>query len=133
MPRVTSRPRAAAAAMGRSRGGAGKASTVFSIARSGVLRAKGKGKARPVTSGLKQVSAGPGEALAGRASARSGLLPFGLAERRRKRSELMKSSCFRGGARPGTERQKCRIFTRKLGLYVNVIICSKRSTRGSFG
>lgn len=46
--------------MGKSRGGAAKAGSVFRIARSGVLRAKAKGKARPVTSGLKQVSAAAG-------------------------------------------------------------------------
>ncbi|XP_041891818.1 ribosomal biogenesis factor [Corvus kubaryi] len=42
--------------MGKSRGGAAKAGSVFRIARSGVLRAKAKGKARPVTSGLKQIN-----------------------------------------------------------------------------
>ncbi|XP_068041894.1 ribosomal biogenesis factor [Anomalospiza imberbis] len=60
-PRVTAlcdvtRPRAVAAAMGKSRSGAAKAGSVFRIARSGVLRAKAKGKARPVTSGLKQIN-----------------------------------------------------------------------------
>lgn len=54
--------------MGKSRGGAGKAGSVFRIARSGVLKAKAKGKARPVTSGLKQVSAAVGGG-AGRAAA----------------------------------------------------------------
>lgn len=54
--------------MGKSRGGTAKAGSVFRIARSGVLRAKAKGKARPVTSGLKQVSAAAGGG-AGRAAA----------------------------------------------------------------
>ncbi|XP_032562680.1 ribosomal biogenesis factor isoform X2 [Chiroxiphia lanceolata] len=42
--------------MAKSRGGAAKAGSVFSIARSGALRAKAKGKARPVTSALKQIN-----------------------------------------------------------------------------
>ncbi|XP_005479597.1 ribosomal biogenesis factor [Melozone crissalis] len=42
--------------MGKNRGGAAKAGSVFRIARSGVLKAKAKGKARPVTSGLKQIN-----------------------------------------------------------------------------
>lgn len=56
--------------MGKSRGGAAKAGSVFRIARSGVLRAKAKGKARPVTSGLKQVSA-----AAGGGASRAGAAP----------------------------------------------------------
>ncbi|XP_054492416.2 ribosomal biogenesis factor [Agelaius phoeniceus] len=55
-PCDVTRPRAAAAAMGKNRGGAAKAGSVFRIARSGVLKAKAKGKARPVTSGLKQIN-----------------------------------------------------------------------------
>ncbi|KAF2981817.1 hypothetical protein EK904_011770 [Melospiza melodia maxima] len=49
--------------MGKSRGGAAKAGSVFRIARSGVLKAKAKGKARPVTSGLKQAYATGGIGL----------------------------------------------------------------------
>ncbi|TRZ17873.1 hypothetical protein HGM15179_009240 [Zosterops borbonicus] len=42
--------------MGKSRGGAAKGGSVFRIARSVGIRAKAKGKARPVTSGLKQIN-----------------------------------------------------------------------------
>ncbi|XP_005042316.1 PREDICTED: uncharacterized protein C8orf59 homolog [Ficedula albicollis] len=42
--------------MAKGRSGAPKAGSVFRIARSGVLRAKAKGKARPVTSGLRQIN-----------------------------------------------------------------------------
>uniref|UniRef100_A0A8C3PSJ3 Ribosomal biogenesis factor n=1 Tax=Calidris pygmaea TaxID=425635 RepID=A0A8C3PSJ3_9CHAR len=42
--------------MGKSRSRAAKAASVFSIARSGAVKAKAKGKARPVTSGLKQIN-----------------------------------------------------------------------------
>ncbi|XP_037236609.1 ribosomal biogenesis factor [Falco biarmicus] len=42
--------------MGKSRPRAGKAGSVFRIARSGAAKAKAKGKARPVTSGLKQLN-----------------------------------------------------------------------------
>ncbi|XP_030301042.1 ribosomal biogenesis factor [Calypte anna] len=41
--------------MGKSRSRAAKAVSVFHIARSGAVKAKAKNKARPVTSGLKQV------------------------------------------------------------------------------
>ncbi|XP_051466579.1 ribosomal biogenesis factor [Apus apus] len=41
--------------MGKSRSRAAKAANVFSIARRGA-KGKGKGKARPVTSGLKQIN-----------------------------------------------------------------------------
>ncbi|KAM6376222.1 ribosomal biogenesis factor isoform 2-T2 [Alca torda] len=42
--------------MGKSRSRSAKAASVFSIARSGAVKAKAKGKARPVTSGLKQIN-----------------------------------------------------------------------------
>ncbi|XP_061850458.1 ribosomal biogenesis factor isoform X3 [Colius striatus] len=42
--------------MGKSRAQAAKAVSVFRIARSGAVRAKGKGKARPVTSALKRIN-----------------------------------------------------------------------------
>ncbi|KAK2527915.1 hypothetical protein Q9233_007691 [Columba guinea] len=42
--------------MGKSRGRAAKAVSVFRIAKSGAVKAKAKGKARPVTSGLKQIN-----------------------------------------------------------------------------
>ncbi|XP_069710427.1 ribosomal biogenesis factor [Phaenicophaeus curvirostris] len=43
--------------MGKSRARAAKAASVFRIARSGAAaKAKSKGKARPVTSGLKQIN-----------------------------------------------------------------------------
>ncbi|XP_064298551.1 ribosomal biogenesis factor [Phalacrocorax carbo] len=42
--------------MGKSRSRAAKAGSVFRIARSGAVKAKAKGKARPVTSGLKQIN-----------------------------------------------------------------------------
>ncbi|KAM6103783.1 ribosomal biogenesis factor [Theristicus caerulescens] len=42
--------------MGKSRSRAAKGPSVFRIARSGAVKAKAKGKARPVTSGLKQIN-----------------------------------------------------------------------------
>ncbi|KAM7123736.1 ribosomal biogenesis factor [Ciconia boyciana] len=42
--------------MGKSRSRAAKAASVFRIARSGAVKARAKGKARPVTSGLKQIN-----------------------------------------------------------------------------
>ncbi|XP_009070513.1 PREDICTED: uncharacterized protein C8orf59 homolog [Acanthisitta chloris] len=42
--------------MGKSRARAAKAPSVFHIARSGALKAKAKGKARPVTSGLSPIN-----------------------------------------------------------------------------
>ncbi|KAM9388039.1 ribosomal biogenesis factor [Phaethornis superciliosus] len=42
--------------MGKSRSRAAKAVSVFQIARSGAVKAKAKSKARPVTSGLKQIN-----------------------------------------------------------------------------
>ncbi|KAM9303825.1 ribosomal biogenesis factor isoform 1-T1 [Morus bassanus] len=42
--------------MGKSRSRAAKAGSVFRIARGGAAKAKAKGKARPVTSGLKQIN-----------------------------------------------------------------------------
>ncbi|KAM6350381.1 ribosomal biogenesis factor [Podargus strigoides] len=42
--------------MGKSRSRAVKTANVFRIARSGAVKAKAKGKARPVTSGLKQIN-----------------------------------------------------------------------------
>ncbi|XP_074879618.1 ribosomal biogenesis factor isoform X1 [Buteo buteo] len=42
--------------MGKSRSRSAKAANVFRIARSGAVKAKAKGKARPVTSGLKQIN-----------------------------------------------------------------------------
>lgn len=46
--------------MGKSRSRSAKGANVFRIARSGAVKAKAKGKARPVTSGLKQVSGAGG-------------------------------------------------------------------------
>ncbi|KAM9278992.1 ribosomal biogenesis factor [Cariama cristata] len=42
--------------MGKSRSRAAKGANVFRLARSGAVKAKGKGKARPVTSGLRQIN-----------------------------------------------------------------------------
>ncbi|XP_054023141.1 ribosomal biogenesis factor [Dryobates pubescens] len=42
--------------MGKSRSRAAKSASVFHIARSGAVKAKTRGKARPVTSGLKQIN-----------------------------------------------------------------------------
>lgn len=63
--------------MGKSRGGAAKAGSVFRIARSGALKAKAKGKARPVTSGLKQVSAAAGGGAGGAAGPCPAAAPAG--------------------------------------------------------
>lgn len=56
--------------MGKSRSRAAKAASVFRIARSGAVKAKAKGRARPVTSGLKQVSEWRGAAGRGEAQPR---------------------------------------------------------------
>lgn len=78
-PRVTS-PACAPppSVMGKSRGGAAKGGSVFRIARSAGIRAKAKGKARPVTSGLKQVSAAAGGGAGRAAVPAGGLGPAGV-------------------------------------------------------